>query len=300
MTATSQGARGTAGAVRTTPPDADTQPGEPDNISGGDADAGIVLTVGETVELAGVTAVGAVATWSLALAQLGRHDGCVGFLARPDGFLYVLLAVAGAPPPARPVASTGGAGRCSEARPPRCRTRSGTPTSPDAATPTRTACPAPRRWRRVSCSPSRAVSSLGTRPGRSPAGGRASTWLDPRPAPPMAHRHRAEREPDRRHRPGRAVVRRDEHEVAVLIRHGARARRDGCRRLRADAQPLAGGGVRARPARRAAPAALPLRRPGVDAVDVVGAAVHPRGRACDHDPDRTGALLALTRRQVVV
>jgi hypothetical protein len=95
MTATSQGARGTAGAVRTTPPDADTQPGEPDNISGGDADAGIVLTVGETVELAGVTAVGAVATWSLALAQLGRHDGCVGFLARPDGFLYVLLAVAG-------------------------------------------------------------------------------------------------------------------------------------------------------------------------------------------------------------
>jgi hypothetical protein len=44
MTATSQGARGTAGAVRTTPPDADTQPGEPDNISGGDADAGIVLT----------------------------------------------------------------------------------------------------------------------------------------------------------------------------------------------------------------------------------------------------------------
>ncbi|HEX6568245.1 MAG TPA: hypothetical protein VF015_03740 [Acidimicrobiales bacterium] len=36
-----------------------------------------VLTVGEVAGLVGVTALAAVATWSLALAQLGRHDGWV-------------------------------------------------------------------------------------------------------------------------------------------------------------------------------------------------------------------------------
>jgi hypothetical protein len=72
MTETSDRAHGPADAGR--PAETDEGVGADDAPRTGPA-PGLELTLGEIAGLTAITAVAAVATWSLALAQLGRHDG---------------------------------------------------------------------------------------------------------------------------------------------------------------------------------------------------------------------------------
>lgn len=81
MTSISDRAYGAADAEQPAPPPLGL---DVDDVPETDPGKGLVLTIGEVAGLVGVTAVAAVATWSLALAQLGRHDGwaalCIGLV----------------------------------------------------------------------------------------------------------------------------------------------------------------------------------------------------------------------------
>lgn len=74
MPSTSRAQRGASEVAGSTRSERATPSDEP-HVRPGDRAPAAVLTVGETLGLALVTTVGAIASWSLALAQVGRHDG---------------------------------------------------------------------------------------------------------------------------------------------------------------------------------------------------------------------------------